>query len=194
MPNIGNHGIVVYNQLVIHATVSNSGFSVYDDVPWIHKLKAFVKKLHENKKKLVGICFGHQMVAEALEGNVSKAGSGWSVGVQSNSLNEASQHYGFQQNDFLLCSNHQDQVTELPSGAKVLAGNEICPIAAMGIEDHILTFQGHPEFSEGYARALLDMRREIFGEELYQSAIDSLHTKPDNQQIASRILEFVSRP
>ena len=108
--------------------ITGSKFSVYDDVPWIHKLKAFVKKLHENKKKLVGICFGHQMVAEALEGNVSKAGSGWSVGVQSNSLNEASQHYGFQQNDFLLCSNHQDQ-GDYPKFGRMLVTHNMYKLA-----------------------------------------------------------------
>ena len=59
--------------------------------------------------------------------------------------------------------------------------------------DHILTFKANPEFSEGYARALLTMRREIFGEELYRAAIDSLETETDNLQVARHILDFISR-
>ena len=93
----------------------------------------------------------------------------------------------------LLRSIHKDQVTELPEGAIVLAGNNSCPNSSIGIGDHILTFQGHPEFSEGYARALLNMRREIFGEELFHTAIDSLEIDPDNHRIASCIIDFVSR-
>ena len=173
--------------------ITGSKLSVYDDVPWVHELKSFVKQLHEKKKKLIGICFGHQMVAEALGGAVEQAELGWCVGVHSNQLNKDAESYGLHGQAVLLRSNHKDQVTELPEGAIVLAGNNSCPISSIGIGDHILTFQGHPEFSEGYARALLNMRREIFGEELFHTAIDSLEIDPDNHRIASCIIDFVSR-
>ena len=173
--------------------ITGSKLSVYDDVPWVHELKSFVKQLHEKKKKLIGICFGHQMVAEALGGVVEQAELGWCVGVHSNQLNKDAESYGLHGQAVLLRSNHKDQVTELPEGAIVLAGNNSCPISSIGIGDHILTFQGHPEFSEGYARALLNMRREIFGEELFHTAIDSLEIDPDNHRIASCIIDFVSR-
>ena len=173
--------------------ITGSKLSVYDDVPWVHELKSFVKQLHEKKKKLIGICFGHQMVAEALGGAVEQAELGWCVGVHSNQLNKDAESYGLHGQAVLLRSNHKDQVTELPEGAIVLAGNNSCPISSFGIGDHILTFQGHPEFSEGYARSLLNMRREIFGEELFHTAIDSLEIDPDNHRIASCIIDFVSR-
>ena len=173
--------------------ITGSKLSVYDDVPWVHELKSFVKQLHEKKKKLIGICFGHQMVAEALGGAVEQEELGWCVGVHSNQLNKDAESYGLHGQAVLLRSNHKDQVTELPEGAIVLAGNNSCPISSIGIGDHILTFQGHPEFSEGYARALLNMRREIFGEELFHTAIDSLEIDPDNHRIASCIIDFVSR-
>ena len=173
--------------------ITGSKLSVYDDVPWVHELKSFVKQLHEKKKKLIGICFGHQMVAEGFGGAVEQAEQGWCVGVHSNQLNKDAESYGLHGQAVLLRSNHKDQVTELPEGAIVLAGNNSCPISSIGIGDHILTFQGHPEFSEGYARALLNMRREIFGEELFHTAIDSLEIDPDNHRIASCIIDFVSR-
>ena len=173
--------------------ITGSKLSVYDDVPWVKELKNFVVKLHEAEKTLIGICFGHQMVAEALGGKTTPADSGWCVGVHTIETTDDAAPYGLPDSAINLRSNHKDQVSQLPPGGKVLASTEACPIASMGLGDHILTFQAHPEFSEGYARALLNMRREIFGEALYQSAINSLETEADNLKVAKHIVDFVSR-
>ncbi len=157
------------------------------------QLKGFVVQLHEAKKKLIGICFGHQMVAEALGGKTLPADSGWCVGVHAIEPTEDAARYGFSSSTIRLRSNHRDQVATLPTGGKLLASTKACPIASIGLDDHILTFQGHPEFSEGYARALLNMRRDILGEELYQTAIRSLETETDNLQVARYIVDFLSR-
>ena len=173
--------------------ITGSKLSVYDDVPWVKQLKGFVVQLHETKKKLIGICFGHQMVAEALGGKTLPADSGWCVGVHAIEPTEDATRYGLSPSTIRLRSNHRDQVVTLPAGGKLLASAEACPIASIGLDDHILTFQGHPEFSEGYARALLNMRRDILGEELYQTAIRSLETETDNLQVARYIVDFISR-
>ena len=173
--------------------ITGSKLSVYDDVPWVRQLKGFVVQLHEAKKKLIGICFGHQMVAEALGGKTLPADSGWCVGVHAIEPTEDAARYGLSSSTIRLRSNHRDQVATLPTGGKLLASTKACPIASIGLDDHILTFQGHPEFSEGYARALLNMRRDILGEELYQTAIRSLKTETDNLQVARYIVDFISR-
>ncbi len=173
--------------------ITGSKLSVYDDVPWVKQLKGFVVQLHEAKKKLIGICFGHQMVAEALGGKTLPADSGWCVGVHAIEPTEDAARYGLSSSTIRLRSNHRDQVATLPTGGKLLASTKACPIASIGLDDHILTFQGHPEFSEGYARALLNMRRDILGEELYQTAINSLETETDNLQVARYIVDFLSR-
>ena len=173
--------------------ITGSKLSVYDDVPWVRQLKGFVVRLHEAKKKLIGICFGHQMVAEALGGKTLPADSGWCVGVHAIEPTEDAARYGLSSSTIRLRSNHRDQVATLPAGGKLLASTKACPIASIGLDDHILTFQGHPEFSEGYARALLNMRRDILGEELYQTAIRSLETETDNLQVARYIVDFISR-
>ncbi len=173
--------------------ITGSKLSVYDDVPWVRRLKGFVVQLHEAKKKLIGICFGHQMVAEALGGKTLPADSGWCVGVHAIEPTEDAARYGLSSSTIRLRSNHRDQVATLPTGGKLLASTKACPIASIGLDDHILTFQGHPEFSEGYARALLNMRRDILGEELYQTAINSLETETDNLQVARYIVDFISR-
>jgi len=173
--------------------ITGSKLSVYDDVPWVKQLKGFVVQLHEAKKKLIGICFGHQMVAEALGGKTLPADSGWCVGVHAIEPTEDAARYGLSSSTIRLRSNHRDQVATLPTGGKLLASTKACPIASIGLDDHILTFQGHPEFSEGYARALLNMRRDILGEELYQTAINLLETETDNLQVARYIVDFISR-
>ncbi len=173
--------------------ITGSKLSVYDDVPWVRRLKGFVVQLHEAKKKLIGICFGHQMVAEALGGKTLPADSGWCVGVHAIEPTEDAARFGLSSSTIRLRSNHRDQVATLPTGGKLLASTKACPIASIGLDDHILTFQGHPEFSEGYARALLNMRRDILGEELYQTAINSLETETDNLQVARYIVDFISR-
>jgi GMP synthase-like glutamine amidotransferase len=172
--------------------ITGSKLSVYDDVPWIRALKDFVQQLHNAKKKLIGICFGHQLVAEALGGKTRQATQGWCVGVHRNTLTSEAQSYGITAPDFQLLSNHRDQVETMATGAKLLASTQACPISMTAIGYHILTLQGHPEFDKGYARALLDMRREILGEALYNAAVDSLQQTPDNITVARWILDFIA--
>ena len=173
--------------------ITGSKLSVYDEVPWVLRLKEFVMELHEAKKTLIGICFGHQMIAEALGGRTSASNAGWCVGVHRITPTAHAASYGLPNGPINLRANHKDQVTQLPPGGKVLASTEACPIASMGLGEHILSFQAHPEFSERYARALLTSRREILGEELYRAAIDSLETETNNLQVARHILDFISR-
>jgi len=172
--------------------ITGSKLSVYDDVPWIHALKNFIKKLHESKKKTVGICFGHQLVAEALGGKTGPADQGWCVGVHSIKLNADATDYGLCDDEIQLLSNHKDQVQELATDGRLLASTDTCPMAMTAVGDHILTIQGHPEFDKGYARALLDMRREILGDSLYQDAVSSLTEGTDETRVASWIIDFVA--
>ena len=172
--------------------ITGSKLSVYDDVPWINELKAFILKLDAAKKKTVGICFGHQLVAHALGGKTAKAELGWCVGVHRTKLTDAASKYGLAGTEFQLLSSHQDQVQEMATGGVLLASTETCPMAMTAVGNHILTFQGHPEFVNGYARALLDLRREILGEPLYTAAINSLQQDTDHLQVARWILQFIA--
>ncbi len=172
--------------------ITGSKRSVYEDEPWIVTLGQFVRTLHRRKKKLVGICFGHQLVAQELGGKTEKSPRGWGVGRHDTELlldlgkdALAGTHFG-------LLSSHQDQVSRLPEGGRVLAASDFCPIAGMLVEDHILTFQGHPEFGVGYARALLDIRRTAVGEEKFTRAVDSLSHAPDQQRVARWIIDFIA--
>jgi len=171
--------------------ITGSRFSVYDDEAWIRKLEKFVVELHRKKHPLLGICFGHQMVARALGGKAEKASQGWGAGVQSFHKTATKSWLYPALENFSLLVFYQDQVTQLPEGAELLAENELCPIAAFQIEDHILTFQGHPELEKTYTKALLELREEILGPEIFAAGVKSLEQSIQPQVITNWMINFL---
>lgn len=171
--------------------VTGSRASVYDDESWIHKLEQFVLQLHSARKRTVGICFGHQLVAQALGGKTSAAAVGWGVGVHTSRVLEVTDYMSPAKPEIALLVSHKDQVTQLPEGAKLLATNDFCPNAMFEIEDHILTFQGHPEFVKGYSKGLMKLRKEILGPDKYTDGMASLEQDTDEATVARWILNFI---
>ena len=171
--------------------ITGSRFSVYDDEAWIRKLEKFVVELHLKKHPLLGICFGHQMVARALGGKAEKASQGWGAGVQSFRKTATKSWINPALENFSLLVFYQDQVTQLPDGAELLAENEFCPIASFQIEDHILTFQGHPELKKTYTKELLELREEILGPEIFSAGVKSLEQSIQPQVITNWMINFL---
>ena len=108
--------------------ITGSKLSVYDEVPWVLRLKEFVVELHEAQKTLIGICFGHQMVAEALGGKTSAANVGWCVGVHRIFPTADAASYGLPGGPINLRANHKDQVTQLPPGGKCWPAPKPAPL------------------------------------------------------------------
>ncbi len=173
--------------------ITGSKVSAYDDIPWVKELKNFIQFLHEQEKNIVGICFGHQLVAEALGGSVAKSDKGWHIGIDSVQLNKNATLFGDVKEKFNLIYNHQDEVQKLPINGKLLASSASCPIAMLSIDNHVLTFQGHIEFEKAFAKDLLDMRKDIFGETLYHQACESLKTHTDDLKVTKWILNFLTK-
>jgi GMP synthase-like glutamine amidotransferase len=171
--------------------ITGSKSSVYEDKDWIHALSAFVCRLHDNRKKLIGICFGHQLVAQALGGRTEKSCKGWGVGVHGAAFTELPTWHDQQAAQFKLLVSHQDQVTVPAPGARVLAGSDFCSNAVCQLGDHILTFQGHPEFIKEYSEKLLKLRRQTIGEDIYHAGMASLEQDLDRQRVARWIVEFL---
>ena len=171
--------------------ITGSKCSAYEDLPWIHQLSDFIVKLHNAKKNLVGICFGHQLIAIALGGVTQKYKGGWGVGVCDYKLKEKLAWLNTEEINFSLLATHQDQVTRLPSEATLLAGNNFCKNAMFSVGNHILTFQGHPEFIPNYSRCLIHIRREIMGEDVSDDALASLSRRHDGLLIAQWIVAFL---
>lgn len=136
--------------------ITGSKFNSYDDDPWILRLCEFIREIDSHQQVLVGICFGHQIIARALGGTVTKSTSGWGVGVH---------HYQAIGNiptlpettDIAFCAFHQDQVIEKPEKLDVFLRSDFCEYAGFIYQDRILTFQGHPEFSKEYESELVEL-------------------------------------
>ena len=138
--------------------VTGSSNAVYDELPWLEELFAFIRRLHAAEKPTLGVCFGHQAVAQALGGKVEKAAGGWGLGVRPVPF--------FGRRPWMpasakppvvhLLHSHQDQVVEPPRGVETLAGDRFCPHACMAAGNHLITVQGHPEFDRDFVRAKID--------------------------------------
>ena len=171
--------------------ITGSKSSCYEDVDWIHRLKQFVVECFEQEKKLLGICFGHQLIAHALGGRVQKSDKGWGIGLVSSDVTQTAHWIVPKQQQVNLLVFHQDQVTQLPPQASLVASNEFCPIASYHVYGSILTFQGHPEFNHDYLQYLMTIRRDIIGEQAYQQGIESLQQDEDNELVAQWIVNFI---
>ena len=171
--------------------ITGSKSSCYENINWIEWLMQFVVDCFNQEKKLVGICFGHQLIAQALGGSVKKNKNGWGIGTTSSSVTKTPYWLLPKQQKFSLLVSHQDQVTQMPAQASLFASNDFCPIAGYQINDSILTFQGHPEFSRDYLKYIMTKRREIIGEHTYQQAIRSLQQPVDHELIAKWIVNFI---
>jgi GMP synthase (glutamine-hydrolysing) len=171
--------------------ITGSRQSVYDDLPWIRALEELTVRLVESRTKLVAVCFGHQLVAHALGGRTAPAERGWTTGVQRCRIDTPFPWAGSTASEVRLIHSHKDQVLELPTGAERIGGNEACPNAFYRIDRHVMSCQGHPEFSNAYARALYQARRETLGEAEYARADASLVEATDRLEVARWISSFL---
>lgn len=176
---------------------TGSRFSAYDDVDWIQALKDFVRRIRVTKKPFVGVCFGHQILAEALGGRVARAEVGWGVGVHGVEVvnRELSQPPELwmrpEQSSCRLQYMHQDQVERLPEDAVVIGRSDHCPVAMLRVGDSMLGIQAHPEFTRAYSEALMLDQIERIGKERVKTALASLDQPTDESVVAKWIVEFL---
>lgn len=160
---------------------------------WIVRLREYLVQRYQSGDVLLGICFGHQILALALGGQVQRAVQGWGVGVHSYTMLDTPVA-GLQVPQALqLLISHRDQVTKLPEHAVCLAASEFCPYAAYVIGEQVLCFQGHPEFSHDFSRALMQLRRSIYTPEFYSQGIKSLEKQHDGDLVAGWMVEFITQ-
>jgi len=171
--------------------ITGSKSSVYEDKAWIRALEEFVRELDQRGKKIVGICFGHQLIAQALGGRTGKSEKGWGVGLHTYHFDQAPAWHDQGDGDFSVLVSHQDQVLAVPEGTSVLASSDFCENAVCQIGEHILTFQGHPEFVPAYSREIMEFRREMIGEDVYAGGVASLQRQPESDRIGRWILNFL---
>ncbi|KAJ3087519.1 hypothetical protein HK102_010887 [Quaeritorhiza haematococci] len=168
--------------------------SSYEDLPWINKLKDFVRVLFTKPNiKIIGICFGHQIIAEALGGKVAKNTLGWEVGWTEMKITDAGKKIlNTSRSSLRINSMHQDIVTVVPPDMEVLASSDKCAVQSMFLKNRILTIQGHPEFTAEIVNALVNMRlaRGIFLAEFAADVKAKMDLQLDNAFFTEKMLSF----
>ncbi|GHC17256.1 glutamine amidotransferase-related protein [Aidingimonas halophila] len=172
---------------------TGSKFGVNDGDPWIDALGDFIRRLWQAEKTFVGICFGHQLMAKALGGEVIKSPKGWGVGMSFNRVMGRADWMDPWQEGLDLIVSHQDQVIALPEQANVLAESEFCPYYLMQVGEHFLGVQGHPEFAKPYSADLMTLRQATLGANRVREGLASLHAPVDDQLMVRWILNFMRR-
>jgi GMP synthase-like glutamine amidotransferase len=170
--------------------ITGSAAGVYEPLPWIAPLLAFLREA-KGRTKLVGICFGHQAMAEALGGRVEKSGRGWGIGLQEYELWDRASWMGEATPERIAVPvSHQDQIVIPPPGVRILAGNAFTPFGLLEYpEADAVSMQFHPEFDPDYARALIEHRRARVPDP--DAAIASLERPNDRALVAEWIRTFL---
>ncbi|MBO6776745.1 MAG: type 1 glutamine amidotransferase [Marinibacterium sp.] len=191
---LGGHGFTFHNFPVVDGVfppgveaadawlITGSRHGAYEDHDWIPPLDELVRAIHASGRPMVGICFGHQIIAQALGGKVEKFDGGWSVGRV---------EYDTPEGPLAVNAWHQDQVTELPPGARVLGATPFCKNAILAYGNRILTYQPHPEFEADFVVKLAETRgRGVVPDTLLDAAIAEKDQPLDSGKVANDIAAF----
>ncbi len=162
--------------------ISGSEKGVYDNTSWMQPLRENLVEMRTAGVPMFGICFGHQIMADVFGGKAAKSDKGFITG--SRQFNDRGTHV----NAYLA---HQDQVTDVPPTAQVIASASHCPVAALSYDFPALSVQFHPEYSGEFARDLIDMfGAELMSPEQVQAARDSLSAGAEDALWCAEVAEF----
>ena len=170
--------------------VTGSKADSFGTDPWIQTLKQYLLTRYERGDKLLGVCFGincWRYCSVARASAQRKVGC-WHPQLQTRGQGAVESPVREERH----CDSHQDQVTALPENATVIASSDFCPFAAYHINDQVLCFQGHPEFIHDYSRALLDLRQEALGSQIYSKGVASLEQEHHGATVAEWMMRFVA--
>lgn len=162
--------------------LTGSRHGAYENLPFIPPLQDFIRAAYAAHVPMAGICFGHQIIAQALGGTVEKFSGGWAVGATD---------YMLDGQRMTLNAWHQDQVTQLPDGAQVIGGNAFCRYGALRYGDRALTVQPHPEFGADMIQGLIDHRgKGVVPDALLETAQERLQSPDDGLKFGAKIAAF----
>lgn len=175
--------------------ITGSSAGVYDNhLPWMDPLRAFIRGAYAGSTPMVGICFGHQIVADALGGDVRKSEKGWGLGRHVYGVKSRPAPIGGNLPEFAIACSHQDQVLAPPPEAEVFLSSAFTPNAGLAYRNgRAISLQPHPEFEDDYTVALAELRRGKAPDELIDSAVASVSRPSDSREMAGYLGAFLRR-
>jgi GMP synthase-like glutamine amidotransferase len=170
--------------------VMGSPSGVYDGDPWIARLLEWLQDAR-GRTRMLGVCFGHQAMAEAWGGEVRKAPVGWGLGLHRYEVRDQEPWMGEPVQEIAIPVSHQDQVVTAPAEARVVAASAFTPHAVLAYGDHALSFQCHPEFTRAYAEALVERRRGQVPDAALDAARAGLAASGDGERLGAWTRRFL---
>jgi GMP synthase-like glutamine amidotransferase len=170
---------------------TGSRASVYDDKEWIDATATFIRKVADSDHPFVGICFGHQLLAQTLGAEVKRAPRGWGVGVLPMRVVRNEGWMIPERSTVHLQYMHADQVTAPPDGATLLGESPHCPVAMFKSGPRLLGIEAHPEFPAAYASALIEDRRARIGAQMADDALERADIPTDSDLVGGWIARFL---
>lgn len=174
--------------------ITGSAAGVYDDLPWLEPLRGFIRRAYATRTPMLGVCFGHQVMADALGGEVRKSEKGWGLGRHSYRITRRPDLLQGEAPELAIACSHQDQVVTRPPEADVFLASDFTPNAGLLYRNGTaISLQPHPEFSDDYARALAELRRGRVPGHVVDAAIESLARPSDSIETARYLAAFLGR-
>ncbi|KAH6724775.1 class I glutamine amidotransferase-like protein [Leptodontidium sp. MPI-SDFR-AT-0119] len=173
--------------------LTGSKHNSFDNDPWILKLVDFVKRvLDQRRVRIIGVCFGHQILGRALGAKVARSEEGWEISVTGMDLTKKGQEL-FGRTSLALHQMHRDIVYDYPEGVEPLASTAKCLIQAMYIPKRYISVQGHPEFTEEIMREIVKSRHStgLFTDEMEKDAIERVDRYQDGVVVSQAFLKFL---
>ncbi len=173
--------------------ITGSSASVYDNKEWLEPLRRFIRSAHKINLAMLGVCFGHQIIADALGGTVDKSEKGWGLGTHLYQVTGANPCVKNLPARLAVPASHQDQVIVRPKGSEVFLRSSFTPNAGLVYANATtLSVQPHPEFSAAYAAGLCRVRRHNpLSDNQVEAAIESLNQPLDNGVVARMLADFL---
>lgn len=165
----------------------------FDNDPWILRLVEFTKEvLAQDRVRIIGVCFGHQILGRALGAKVDRSDAGWEVSVCDVNLSAKGKEL-FKRDALHIFQMHRDIVYEYPDGVEELGWAPKCSVQGMYAKGRLISVQGHPEFTQPIVSEIVEARhgQGIFDKAQFEDAMARVGNQHDGVAVGAAFLRFL---